>query len=84
MIQSIILEKKNIILFFSRASLSQIDILLLLYIYIFIFSSILVFCVTRTIYFLALFSMQASFWQSEPESDNNKSLPLGTMPIGGM
>lgn len=83
MIQSIILEKENIILFFSRASLSQIDILLL-YIYIFIFSSILVFCVTRTIYFLALFSMQASFWQSEPESDNNKSLPLGTMPIGGM
>lgn len=85
MIQSIILEKENIILFFSRASLSQIDILLLyIYIYIFIFSSILVFCVTRTIYFLALFSMQASFWQSEPESDNNKSLPLGTMPIGGM
>lgn len=83
MIQSIILEKENIILFFSRASLSQIDILLL-YIYIFIFSSILVFCVTRTIYFLVLFSMQASFWQSEPESDNNKSLPLGTMPIGGM
>lgn len=36
MIQSIILEKENIILFFSRASLSQIDILLL-YIYIYLF-----------------------------------------------
>lgn len=46
---------------------------------IFVFFRIPVFYVTRTIYFLVLFLMQA--WQSEPESDNNRSLVLGTMPI---